>query len=101
MNYHLIRFGKLNRRIFTIAYKGRYLIKQNHAWYALSEEKIYQALDTRYEGLDVPEAEKHLEEFRPNELERKKDQQVCQIHRSNPKPASLCSHCSGHHLYSC
>jgi len=47
-------------------------MKQQQPWYALSEEETYQVLDTRFEGLDVAEAEHRLEMFGPNELERGK-----------------------------
>jgi len=47
-------------------------MKQNQAWYALSEEEVYQVLDTRFEGLTVSEAEKRLSVYGPNELERGK-----------------------------
>jgi len=45
-------------------------MEQTQPWYALTEEEIFETLETRYEGLHVAEAERRLEIYGPNELER-------------------------------
>jgi P-type Ca2+ transporter type 2C len=47
-------------------------MKQQQPWYAFSKEETYQVLDTRFEGLDVAEAERRLEFHGLNELKRGK-----------------------------
>ena len=45
-------------------------MKQNHQWHTYEVEETLEILDTRYEGLTVPDAEARLEEFGFNKIER-------------------------------
>ncbi len=46
-------------------------------WHTLTVEETYETLDAQYEGLVVPEAEKRLEEFGENKLQ--KDREVSKL----------------------
>ena len=45
-------------------------MEQKQSWHTLSTEEIFQVLDTQFEGLSSTEAEKRLELYGPNEIER-------------------------------
>lgn len=47
-------------------------MERNKQWHSLSIDDTYNTLDARYEGLTVQEAEKRLEQFGYNEIERGK-----------------------------
>ena len=47
-------------------------MEQKQSWHTLTKEETFQVLDTQYEGLSSSEAEKRLELYGPNEIERRK-----------------------------